>query len=182
MLKTLRISFALKNTYRVNGILHSLKQIPLLKRVLPDRLYQVRGLKIFANVLSVLWEIVSIFLGSSSTFSPWSAAWGSSTSGRRRPRVPAHPAVPDADRLVYEHQPLQPHPGQVLRHDPSADERPVLHPGKLRLRAGEGRGGVPAIHRPLWPGPGRAAVAVPADPCLHRRREGGGGRRLPAGL
>ena len=63
MLKTLRISFALKNTYRVNGILHSLKQIPLLKRVLPDRLYQVRGLKIFANVLSVLWEIVSIFLG-----------------------------------------------------------------------------------------------------------------------
>ena len=63
MLKTLRISFALKNTYRVNGILHSLKQIPLLKRVLPDRLYQVRGLKIFANVISVLWEIVSIFLG-----------------------------------------------------------------------------------------------------------------------
>ena len=63
MLKTLRISFALKNTYRVNGILHSLKQIPLLKRVLPDRLYQVRGLKIFANILSVLWEIVSIFLG-----------------------------------------------------------------------------------------------------------------------
>lgn len=63
MLKALRISFALKNTYRVNGILHSLKQIPLLKRVLPDRLYQVRGLKIFANILSVLWEIVSIFLG-----------------------------------------------------------------------------------------------------------------------
>ena len=63
MLKTLRISFAMKNTYRVNGILHSLKQIPLLKRVLPDRLYQVRGLKIFANILSVLWEIVSIFLG-----------------------------------------------------------------------------------------------------------------------
>ena len=63
MLKTLRISFALKNTYRVNGILHSLKQIPLLKRLLPDRLYQVRGLKIFANVLSLLWEIVSIFLG-----------------------------------------------------------------------------------------------------------------------
>ena len=63
MLKTLRISFALKNTYRVNGILHSLKQIPLLKRLLPETLYRVRGLKIFANVLSVLWEIVSIFLG-----------------------------------------------------------------------------------------------------------------------
>ena len=63
MLKTLRISFALKNTYRVNGILHSLKQIPILRRILPETLYRVRGLKIFANVLSVLWEIVSIFLG-----------------------------------------------------------------------------------------------------------------------
>ena len=63
MLKTLRISFSLKNTYRVNGILHSLKQIPLLKQVLPETLYRVRGLKIFANVISVLWEIVSIFLG-----------------------------------------------------------------------------------------------------------------------
>lgn len=62
MLKTLRISFSLKNTYRVNSILYSLKQIPLLGRLLPASLYQVRGLKIFANVLSVLWELVSIFL------------------------------------------------------------------------------------------------------------------------
>ena len=62
MFKTLCISFSLKNTYRVNGILYSLKQIPLLKRLLPATLYQVRGFKIFANVLSVLWEVVSIFL------------------------------------------------------------------------------------------------------------------------
>ena len=61
MNKTLRISFALRNTYRVNGILYALKQIPLIKRLLPDLLYQVRGLKIFANVLSILWEIVSTF-------------------------------------------------------------------------------------------------------------------------
>lgn len=63
MNKTLRISFSLKNTYRVNGILYSLKQIPLIKRILPVTLYRVRGLKIFANILSVLWEIISIFLG-----------------------------------------------------------------------------------------------------------------------
>lgn len=63
MNKTLKISFSLKNTYRVNGILFSLKQIPLLKRLLPAALYKVRGLKIFANVLSVLWEIVSAFIG-----------------------------------------------------------------------------------------------------------------------
>ena len=43
MRKTLRISFALKNTYRVNGILFSLKQIPLLKRLLPASLYRVRA-------------------------------------------------------------------------------------------------------------------------------------------
>lgn len=63
MNKTLKISFSLKNTYRVNGVLFSLKQIPLLKRLLPATLYQVKGLKIFANILSVLWEIVSVFLG-----------------------------------------------------------------------------------------------------------------------
>ncbi|MGI6006488.1 MAG: hypothetical protein ACOX8E_03235 [Ruminococcus sp.] len=63
MNKILRLSFSLKNTYRVNTILYSLKQIPVVKRILPDMLYRVRGLKIFANVLSVLWEIISVFLG-----------------------------------------------------------------------------------------------------------------------
>lgn len=63
MLKTLRLSFSLRNTYRVNGILYSLKQIPLLKKILPQSLYKVRGLKIFANVLSVIWEVISIFIG-----------------------------------------------------------------------------------------------------------------------
>lgn len=62
MLNTLRLSFSLKNTYRVNAILHSLKQIPLLKHLLSNTLYQVRGLKIFANVLAVIWELITIFL------------------------------------------------------------------------------------------------------------------------
>ncbi len=63
MNKTLKISFSLKNTYRVNGILYSLKQIPLIKRLLPAALYQSKGPKIFANVLSVIWEIISAFIG-----------------------------------------------------------------------------------------------------------------------
>ena len=63
MFKTLRLSFSLRNTYRVNSILYGLKQIPLLKRLLPDALYGVRGLKIFANILSVLWELIVVFLG-----------------------------------------------------------------------------------------------------------------------
>ena len=63
MNKTLKIAFSLKNTYRVNGILFSLKQIPLLKRVLPNTLYKVKGLKLFANILAVLWEVISHFWG-----------------------------------------------------------------------------------------------------------------------
>jgi len=63
MNKTLKTSFALKNTYRVNGILFSLKQIPILKKILPATLYQVKGLKYFANVISVIWEALSTFLG-----------------------------------------------------------------------------------------------------------------------
>ncbi|WP_230397390.1 hypothetical protein [Novisyntrophococcus fermenticellae] len=63
MNRTLQISFSLKNTYHVNSILYSLKQIPLVKKLLPEALYKVWGLKIFANVLSVLWELISVFLG-----------------------------------------------------------------------------------------------------------------------
>ena len=32
MIRTFRISFSLKNTYRVNTILYSLKQIPLISK------------------------------------------------------------------------------------------------------------------------------------------------------
>lgn len=63
MYKTLRQSFSLKNTYRVNSILYALKQVPLLKKILPDELYKVRELKILANVLSVIWEILTVFVG-----------------------------------------------------------------------------------------------------------------------
>lgn len=62
MNKTLMLSFSLKNTYRVNAILYSLKQIPLVKKLLPDTLYSVSGLKVLANVVSALWEVTSTFL------------------------------------------------------------------------------------------------------------------------
>lgn len=63
MNKTLRISFSLKNTYRVNAVLYSIKQIPLLKKVLPNTLYRAGWLKIFANILSGIWELISAFGG-----------------------------------------------------------------------------------------------------------------------
>ncbi|MBQ8315130.1 MAG: hypothetical protein IJ427_08035 [Lachnospiraceae bacterium] len=63
MSKILRLSFSLKNTYRVNSIIYSLKQIPLIKKLIPGKAYQSRGLKIFANVLFWIWEVLSAFLG-----------------------------------------------------------------------------------------------------------------------
>lgn len=63
MLKTLRLSFSLKNTYRVNSILYALKQIPFIKKLLPDKLYQIPGLKVLANAISILWEFISAFAG-----------------------------------------------------------------------------------------------------------------------
>lgn len=63
MFNAFRISFSLKNTYRVNSILYAIKQLPLIKRLLPNSLYASRGLKTFANVLSAIWEVISTFLG-----------------------------------------------------------------------------------------------------------------------
>ncbi len=63
MSKTLRLSFSLKNTYRVNSIIYAIKQIPLVKKLISARAYQSRGLKVFANVLFWIWEVISAFFG-----------------------------------------------------------------------------------------------------------------------
>lgn len=62
MIKTFCFSFALKNTYRVNTILYAIKQIPLLKKILPEYLYRIQGFKTLANVISVIYEILSAFI------------------------------------------------------------------------------------------------------------------------
>ena len=63
MLNTFTISFRLKNTYKANSIIYSIKGLPILNKILPDRLYKSGGLKVFANIVSVLWEIIGTFLG-----------------------------------------------------------------------------------------------------------------------
>lgn len=63
MYRTFKIAFSLKNTYRVNTILYSLKQIPFIKRILPQELYRDSDLKIFANIVSGIWEFIKAFLG-----------------------------------------------------------------------------------------------------------------------
>ena len=63
MLKTFIISFKLQNTYRTNSIIYSIKQLPIIRKILPNSLYENKGLKIFANIISILWEIINIFIG-----------------------------------------------------------------------------------------------------------------------
>ena len=63
MLQTFITSFKLQNTYRTNSIIYSIKQLPLIKRIIPNSLYKSKGLKIFAGIISILWEIINIFIG-----------------------------------------------------------------------------------------------------------------------
>lgn len=56
-------SFKLRNTYKTNALLYSLKCLPLIGKIFPDSLYSVGFLKIIANILSILYEFVWIFLG-----------------------------------------------------------------------------------------------------------------------
>lgn len=63
MMKALRISFALRNTYHVNTIIYGLKQIPVIKKIIPESFYAMGWLKIVVNILAVIWEIISAFCG-----------------------------------------------------------------------------------------------------------------------
>ena len=63
MIDVFKQSFRLKNTYRTNGIIYSLKSLPIIKKFLPGTLYDSEGLKQFANVISMIGEILSVFYG-----------------------------------------------------------------------------------------------------------------------
>lgn len=62
MLKCFRTSFLLRNTYRKNGVIFSLKSLPLIRRILPYSLYESKGLNVLSNIISTLLEISSIFV------------------------------------------------------------------------------------------------------------------------
>lgn len=63
MINTFITSFKLKNSYRVNSIIYSIKGLPLINKILPDSLYENSGLKALATVISIFWELISTFLG-----------------------------------------------------------------------------------------------------------------------
>lgn len=63
MIESFITSFKLKNTYKVNSIIYSIKQLPIIGKKLPQKLYQNKALKIIGNIISILMQIVGIFLG-----------------------------------------------------------------------------------------------------------------------
>ena len=63
MLKTFFTSFLLKITYRVNSILYAIKQIPLIKKILPDSLYGIDAFKVFGAILAYFYEVFSAVFG-----------------------------------------------------------------------------------------------------------------------
>lgn len=63
MLEAFIQSFKLRIAYRVNGILYNLKRVPLIKKLLPEQLYDSPHIKAFARVLAVLGEIFGFFAG-----------------------------------------------------------------------------------------------------------------------
>ena len=63
MFKSFILSYKLRNTYRVNSIIYSIKQLPLIGKRLPTSLYSNKALKIFGNIISTFLEILNIFLG-----------------------------------------------------------------------------------------------------------------------
>ena len=62
MIRAFFISFRLKNTYKANGFIYFLRQLPLIKRLLPSTAYKSRGLKCLANIVAGLTEFVNTFL------------------------------------------------------------------------------------------------------------------------
>ena len=63
MIKTFITSFKLRNTYRANSIIYSLKQLPIIRRILPNSLYKNRFLKVLANIIGIIIELIGIFIG-----------------------------------------------------------------------------------------------------------------------
>ena len=60
MAKTLRISFELRNAYNVNSVIYALKQIFLIKKIIPESAYGMGNLKVLFNILALFIFICNI--------------------------------------------------------------------------------------------------------------------------
>ena len=57
MLNTLITSFKLKLAYTVNSTIYAIKQLPIIKKILPNELYKSKSLKKVAGVLGIIFNI-----------------------------------------------------------------------------------------------------------------------------
>ena len=62
MLKTLKQSLMIRCTAMTNMLIHAIRSLPLLNKVLHNDLYAADGFKVLAFVLVLLWEIFMTFL------------------------------------------------------------------------------------------------------------------------
>ncbi|WP_019680278.1 hypothetical protein [Ruminococcus flavefaciens] len=75
MFKTFRISFMLKNTYRTNAILHGIKQLPFIGKLIPDTVYGMPAFKIIAYVIAIIYEISTLLIWKLAYFFFFIALW-----------------------------------------------------------------------------------------------------------
>ena len=57
------ISYKVKMAYRVNTVIYSLKQFPLIGKIIPDGLYGNDGLKVLGYIISFGYELFSMLAG-----------------------------------------------------------------------------------------------------------------------
>ena len=62
MLDALKNNIKLEVAYTVNGVIYALKQIPLIKKILPQKLYSCKGLKVFGTIVMLFIRFIEIFL------------------------------------------------------------------------------------------------------------------------
>lgn len=63
MTKTLRITFSLKYTYLINSIIYGIKQVPVIKKIIPVSAYQAQWLKVCVTIIAIVWELFAAFFG-----------------------------------------------------------------------------------------------------------------------
>ena len=62
LLRIFKLLFRLRCTTKTNNLIHAIRQIPLIKYLLPGDLYAAEGFKVMAYILVLLWELIATFL------------------------------------------------------------------------------------------------------------------------
>lgn len=63
MIKEFIQTFKLKTTYEVNSVLYSLKQMPIIKHIIPYDIYKITVFKVIGNIINVIKEFIKTSIG-----------------------------------------------------------------------------------------------------------------------